>query len=369
MIRRLLYFNGLAAIGAVLYHATGWGYTAMFWWTDRYRAVAVPNFDQFGSVSYFGLRGIEQFVIAVIPIFLFVSGFFIAFATGRKRRTLDWHIVGARVKNLVIPYLLWSVIIIAAAYGMGTRYSGGELLRMLALGDTAPPYYYVPLLIQLYLLAPFLVPLARSRWKLLLAVTLIIQLTAISVRYTNTIGVDVPALKYVAWMARSWFFPGHLFWFSFGIVAGFHLPALKQWAAKARWWMLGATVILFFAGMFEWETLLQLSGKEWIASQETIIDGVYSIALLLTFIGFDKIRLPSPKRISDIGVKSFGIYLIHSPVLEFSSRLIYHFVPWVLAYQILYQPILVILGLAVPLLLMAAVKKSPVHPFYQYIFG
>ena len=105
MIRRLLLLNGFAAIGAVLYHATGWGYTAMFWWTDRYLPVDVPDFSQLGSVAYFSLRLVEQLIIFSIPSFLFVSGFFIAFATGKSQQTVSLKIVGTRIKKFGDPLL------------------------------------------------------------------------------------------------------------------------------------------------------------------------------------------------------------------------------------------------------------------------
>ena len=65
MIRRLLLLNGLAAISAVIYHATGWGFTAMFWWTDQYLPISVPDFSQLGSVSYYALRLVEQILYSV----------------------------------------------------------------------------------------------------------------------------------------------------------------------------------------------------------------------------------------------------------------------------------------------------------------
>jgi len=369
MIRRLLYLNGIAAISAVLFHATGWGYTAMFWWTDRYRHVSVPNFDQFGGLTYFSIRAIEQFVIVAIPAFLFVSGFFIAFATGRTQKTIGWNIVGVKVKNLAIPYLVWSVLALMMLFALGERFSAAQIARMLVFGETQPPYYYVPLLIQLYLLSPLIVPLAKKHWGWLLIITAIIQSVATGMRYGSNIGLDASWLAGLNWFSRSWFFPGHLFWFSAGVAASFHLAEVKAFAARFRWGLLALTIVAFIGGMAEWELILKLSGQPWIASQETLVDGVYSIFFMLTFIGFNKMPLPANKTISDIGTKSFGIYLIHAPVLMLTARVIYHVVPWLLAYQVIYLPLLVIVGLAVPVLLMAFVKRSPAHPYYQYLFG
>jgi hypothetical protein len=96
----------------ILYHASAWGFIAMFFWTDRYRPVTVPNFDMLGGATYFSLRAIEQLIIYGIPTFMFVSGFFIAISTGRSQKAVPWRLVYERIKNLAIPFVLWSLIIL-----------------------------------------------------------------------------------------------------------------------------------------------------------------------------------------------------------------------------------------------------------------
>ncbi len=369
MIRRLLYLNGIAILGAVIYHANGWGYTALFWWTDRYAPVNVPNFDQLGTLSYYGLRLTEQLVIFVIPAFLFVSGFFIAFATGRSQQTVSWHIVGVRIKNLVIPYLVWSIAIIALDMAQGAAYSPEQILRKLVVGGAAPPYYYVPLLCQMYLLAPFLVPLARHRWQLLLLVAALLQLTTVALRYVSILDLDIIIFGRVMWLTQSWLFPGHIFWFTFGVVTGFHLPVFKQRLAQVKWWLLAAVVITFLAGLVEWELLLAWSGQDWIAARETMVDNFYSMAVLLSFVAFEQLSLPLYKQIGDLGSKSFGIYLSHTFVLEYTARGVYHLAPWLLGYQILFQALLIGVGVAIPLAMMSIVRRSPARRLYPYLFG
>ncbi len=370
MIKRLLYLSGLAVISVVLNHTAGWGYTALFWWTDRYLPVHVPNFDQLGGVSYYTLRGIEQLVMFAVPGFLFVSGFFIAFAAGRNP-TVEWNIVGTRVKNLVIPYLLWSILIIAGnIFLLNLNYSTGQVLKMMALGGAADPYYYIPLICQFYLFAPFLVPLAKNRWKPLLVMAALLEIVVLSLRYGQILGVSIPVLNQLPWITASWFFPGHAFWFPLGIVAGFHLQTLKQWLHQARWGLLAVLIITFVAGMIEWEYLLQQSGQEWIGTRRTLIDTLYAGAFLLSFLAFDQINWPFSKQFGNLGPKSFGVYLIHAPVLIYASKAIYHLAPWILAFPILlFQPILLILGVSVPLILMMLVKRSPIRGYYAYIFG
>lgn len=369
MVRRLLTLNGLATLGVVLYHATGWGFTAMFWWTNRYQPVAVPDFEQLGGAGYYFLRLIEQLVIFSIPAFLFVSGYFIAVAAGRTQKTISWQVVKSRILNLLIPFLLWSILILVAKIVQGAQYTAVEFITTILTGRTADPFYFVPTLVLLYLVSPFLVPLARNHWKMLLVVSLLVQSSMVLLRTLQLMPVDLSALNSVMFLTRSYLPFGFIFWFSSGIVIGFHLAELKSFFVRYRRVALGMAALFFIAGLFEWEIILRASGQAWIGPRETLVDNAYALAVLAAFIGFEQARLPFAGLLSQLGTRSFGVYLVHTPVLEYGARLIYHFLPWLLASQFLLQPVLFILGLGIPLLLMSAVNRSPARKYYGYLFG
>jgi len=369
MIRRLLLLNGLAVLGVVLNHSLGWGYISMFWWTDQYQAVTVPDFDQIGSVSYYVLRLIEQLIIFSIPAFLFVSGFFIAVATGRKRSHVPPKLIGTRILNLAIPFLLWSIIYLASSFVLGRTYAPLRYLELLVTGGATEAFYFVPLLIQLYLLSIVLVPLARKHWKALLVTALIIQMSVQLMRYPVILNWDMPLAERIVRMTPYWFFPGHLFWFTFGIVAGFQLQDFKQWLTRYRWVFLALTLIMVPLGMIEWEVLLKLSGRDWMAQTLVLSDNLYAVGFLLAFLAFASVKLPYSKQLSNIGVKSYGIYLVHSLVLIWTAKLIYNLAPEILGHQIIFQPIMIVLGLGIPLLLMNLVQRTQARAYYQYTFG
>jgi len=369
MVRRLLYLMGLAVLCVVLYHASGWGFIAMFWWTDRYLPVAVPNFDQLGSASYYALRVIEQLIIFAIPSFLFVSGFFLAFATGRNRATIGWDVIFTRVKNLLIPYLIWSCLLLGLDVLQGRSLPPGEFLRILLTGQATDAYYFIPVLIQLYLLAPFLIPFARKHWKLTLLLTGLFQLFILFLRYAMILGLEAPVLQPFYILTRSWLFTGFLFWFMFGIIFGFHSAEIKAALIRLRWAALFGMMVFFLLGIFEWESLLRLSGQAWIAPDETLVDQVYAGLFLIAFLGFEQAALPGMKAISQIGTKSFGVYLVHSLALIYTAKLVYHFAPALLGLQWVFQPILYAAGLGIPLLLMEIVARSPARRFYSVLFG
>jgi peptidoglycan/LPS O-acetylase OafA/YrhL len=356
-------------ITVILYHSAAWGFVGMFYWADRYRNVPAPNFDLIGSSSYFALRTIEQLIIYGIPTFLFVSGFFIAISTGRNQKTIGWRLIWSRVKNLVIPFLIWSLLILAFQFVQGERLSPLEFIRTLLLGQTTEAYYFVPVLIQLYILAPFLVPLARNRWKLLLVLAGVIQLITMLLRYFLILNADPGIFEPIMFLTKSWFFPGFIFWFAMGIVIGFHWQEFRETLVRYRWIFLGGLVVTFFVGMVEWELLFQASGQPWIGPRETLVDNFYAGFFLLSFFAFESIKFPFSAQLSSLGTKSYGIYLVHSPVLEYTARLIYHIAPFLLGYQIAFQPILYAAGFGIPLLLMELVNRSPFRRYYSYLFG
>jgi peptidoglycan/LPS O-acetylase OafA/YrhL len=152
-------------------------------------------------------------------------------------------------------------------------------------------------------------------------------------------------------------------------VIGLHLVSIKSKLFRLRWAFLVGTVLFFIAGMVEWELLLRASNQEWVGPRATLIDNIYAGCFLLTFLAFENARLPRLKQMNYLGINSYGIYLVHMPVLEYTARAIYHFAPVILAYQVLFQPILYAAGLGIPLLLMAFVNRTPLRRYYNFLFG
>lgn len=370
MVRRLLYLNGLGVLAVILFHSAGWGFVAMFAWTPRYLPVMEPVFDQAGSFSYYVLRFIEQVASAAIPLFLFVSGYFLAFAVG-KRPNLEAKQIGARVKALIIPYALWTVLAWALKLAEGNVFAPQQYLMMFLIGNSTPAYYYVPLLIQYYLLAPLLTPLARKYWVWLLLATGAFQfalqgaVTAVSLFGLRGVPVWVAQLA----MLPKWLFLSRLFWVVLGMVVGFHLPTFKRFFDRWKWVWLITAVLLIPLSILESELILRASGQPWLEHRDTILDTIYHLAVLFAFFGFVNVTLPANRWVSDLGTKSFGIYLAHVPVMEYVSRGIYLLAPAILQYQILFMGIVAVTGLGIPLIMIAIMNRPLFRRYYAYVFG
>jgi peptidoglycan/LPS O-acetylase OafA/YrhL len=371
MLRKFLLLNGLAVLGAVVNHTTGWGFTAMFWWAHRYLPVESPNFEQMGSAGYYALLVLQQAIMFAVPAFLFVSGYFIAFATGRQKMSGSWRLIRSRIVYLLVPYLLWSLLVFVADFAQGERQTLGGYLGLLVTGRTTPAYYFIPLLIQLYLLSPFLVRAAKWNARVLLLVALLVQLSIRTLVYLDTLGVGLGSAQALLPLTRSWFFPGHLFWFAAGIVVGLNPTTFQRLAVSGRKVFLVASVLLVPLGVLEWQLILNRADQPWIPIRETLLDSLYAALFILAFMGFESANVPFSQPLEKLAGKAFGVYLVHSPALEFGARGIYFVAPWLLGNVWLLQAALIAIGIGVPLLVMGAVdyERSPVRRSYRYLFG
>jgi surface polysaccharide O-acyltransferase-like enzyme len=371
MVRRLLWLNGLAVLGAVLNHATGWGFTAMFWWVHRYLPVEAPNFEQMGSFGYYSLLGLQQSIMFAVPAFLFVSGYFIAFATGRQNKSASWQLIRSRIVYLLVPYLVWSLLVFAADFVQGQRLSLAAYARLLLTGRTTPAYYFIPLLIQLYLLSPLIVRAAKWNARTLLLATLVVQLAVRTLVYLDTLGAALGPAGSLLPLTGSWFFPSHLFWFTAGVVIGLNPATFQKLAVRGRKLFLGAALVLVPLGVVEWQLILNAAEQPWLPIRETLLDSLYAGLFILAFMGFESVKIPFAQPLEKLAGKAFGVYLVHSPALQFGARGVYFVAPWVLGNVWLFQAVLIAIGIGVPLLAMGIVdlNRSPVRRSYRYLFG
>ena len=377
MIKRLLLLNGLSIVGVVCSHAAQWAWIAMFWWIDRYRSVSVPNYDFLGTFPYYVVVTLQKLGVFAVPAFLFATGFFVAYA-GRGKRGMSWQVAGARLKNLLIPYAIWSVVILIGDYLKGEVYTPLEYVRRLLFGDAVSAYFYVFVLCQLYLLAPLLTPLAKDNAKRLLVGSAALLLGVIGIfywkLYVELTGIDNSAADLAVSLVPSRLFVRWLFFFALGMVSGFHLEALKRWLTRAKWILLIVAVLSFPLAVIETEWIFQTTGMDWRGGIFTFTGSLYVLSSILAFLSFERIdfwfsRFSFSKGVYNLGRASFGIYLLHTSVLELSARAIQKFVPQILAYPVVFQIVLVILAVAGPLALMAVVTRSTIRVHYRHLFG
>jgi len=366
MTKKLLLLGGLAILAVAINHAAGSGYTAMFWWVHRYSNATPPDFSQVGSVPYYLLVVMQQLSLFSVPAFLFNSGYFVAYASRGDPPYLGWNVVRMRISNLLWPYLLWSVLIFLAGALEGKTYSVFYYMGGIVLGRAVGAFFFIPLLIQCYLVSPFLVRWGRDRAYRLLVPALLLQLGVFALVYQYEMGVASLHIP-TNW---AWFPPFWFFYFCLGIVIGFQRDRLTPLLGRIRWPLAIGTGILAALSILEAEWLYQATGNfDWPHASFKFSTMFYAVGFLLSFLAFDIRGFPGFRFLEKLGTMSYGIYLIHQEAIYLSSRLIYHLAPWMLANQYLLQPVFIVVGVAVPVLLMQLTARSRLRPLYRKIYG
>ncbi len=137
----------------------------MFLWSHTAIGATAPNFAALGSLSYYVVMAPRLLFSFSGAAFFFISGYFVGILAKGDGSSVTWSMVFSRIRLLLVPFFLWTIV----------RYI---LLRQFprSIDDILSPYHWIPLLIQFYLISPFIVRLARRNWKLLLLLALLIGL-------------------------------------------------------------------------------------------------------------------------------------------------------------------------------------------------
>jgi peptidoglycan/LPS O-acetylase OafA/YrhL len=370
MNRKLLLLNGLAMLAVVLHHAANRGFTAMFWWADVYRPVSVPNYDEIGSLGYYILLAARQLPRFSVPAFLFVSAVFVAYAARGSQGVLTWKMIRIRIVNLVIPYLIWSLVIFLLEILQGQRQPPLTYLGRLLAGAAVVPFYFVPLLAQLYLLSPFLARWAKKSWASLLAAAAVIEFSLMAVDYIRLFNQEFPVLNALAIATPLWLFTNHILFFILGLVYGLNPEAFKPFLEKTARFLWPGLIAFALLSLVEHQVFTQVIFKEW---RGDFVRGfwleLYTLCIIFLFLLPSTGQVPLAAFLNKIGKMSYGIYLSHLVFINLAARAIYNLLPALLAYQVIFVIILFAIGVGFPVLMMDTIVKTPARAAYRYLFG
>jgi surface polysaccharide O-acyltransferase-like enzyme len=224
--------RGVSIFGVVCVHFAG--------------SFVTTDIHAWGASFHLGLFLNQAFGFAV-PMFVFLSGVLAGFS--KDSPTLADYYAG-RFRRIAVPYLIASVPAFfllnhyaewAALPGLSARVSW--LAEHLLFKGVEPTLYFIPLILQLYLLQPLLKALPAGMHRVLPALgpagwSAVTAMLLLLVHVTLGILCDRGVLNYYVWGR-----PNVLFW-AFYFYAGLHLRALTsllprngirmaQWAGAA----------------------------------------------------------------------------------------------------------------------------------------
>lgn len=348
--RTIPILRGLAIMGVIFNHA-------------NWHALSHFQAGELGGYPFVAFDQIGKFAI---PAFMAIAGYFIAYATSGGKRDLSWQVVRARLVGLLWPWLIWSAILMIGQSVKGRPISLAEFTRTLFIH-----YYFIPLLIFYYLLAPLVVKLARNNVRGLLVGAVAIQLFAVALFYARVYHPRFPgALK-------TWIDIGPLqylrfaFYFPLGVVCGMFSRATKDFLTRFKSALPWLTLVFFVLTAVETAVPYNLGGDVWpIGGDQTkLSSALFSTALVFCFVVFDKLTVRMDATVKKLGTHSYGLYLCHYPILGIIAEVIERGVPGLFSQGWLLLPLLFVLAVASAMLLMEGVSRLPTKRFYRYLFG
>lgn len=315
------------------------------------------------ALPYIVIDNLGKFAV---PAFVFTAGYFISYTTSEGRHPLKWSVVQARLLGLLWPWLIWTTIFTLAQVA-----TDRELTFRLVLENLFIQYYFVPLLLEYYLLSVIVVPLAKTHLKQLLWGAAILQLALIGVFYARIYWPGFPP----EWFPYIDLGPvrdlRYVFFFPLGVAAGMRLRDLRAWLSWLKPVM--PYLILFFFILQTAEAIAAFSmGPQYYpigADQSRLSSALFALAVLLTFALNERVNLPLSKFISSASTRTFGYYLSHYLVLAIMDRVLVSVVPWLTDIDWLQLPVLYVGLVAIITGILELARRLPVKQYYRYVFG
>jgi hypothetical protein len=326
-MRNVLILSGFSILVVVLNHAT--------WQVLENFSNAAPQ-----GYLYIALDQVGKFAVSA---FIFIAGYFVAYATNGGKRDLKWDVIRARITGLLWPWLIWSLFMTIAHGVEGEPVNLSSLFYNLLI-----QYYFIPLLMLCYLSALLLNRWIKTNLRALLIGAAVIQVIALVVFYLRAYAPFF-SITWASIFDQAKIIPIQFeVFFIAGLIYGRYMVPVKDRLAKIRpilpWLVILSFVLQFGEAVFAY----RLGGRYWPigGDQVKLTSVVFSSLLILYFISFDRIEIPFQKEIMKLGANTYGIYLSHYVILGGFRRIFTHFitVPTPLAWlQILAITIMTIL--------------------------
>lgn len=297
---------------------------------------------------YFVLNSGSQFAV---PSFLFLSAVVLFYNYGDRWEAKSWiGFFRKRLTFIIIPYLLWSVFyFVLVAYFNHTGFdadSPRQFLDKLLHGTNYAHLYYIIVIVQFYVLFPFLMTLVRkfpALIKWLIPIGIIVQLCYFFVQkyvlvdtFTDWWFLKSNSSFFVhlhqSWLVehmKTWwlvkstgsFFVSYWLFYMIGAYIGLNYKRFiqKAWSHRFAWWGLWAVFAVVYLGKGWLRLHDNTFGGIWIIHINFLTYYTYVSFCCVALLLFSQLLHQSRIRILPVlvswGATSFGIYFMHPAVL------------------------------------------------------
>jgi probable poly-beta-1,6-N-acetyl-D-glucosamine export protein len=283
------------------------------------------------------------------PLFAIISGFLLYNQAINNRGFQINRFVSSRFTKVVIPFVVWSfVYMMINSYRFPWTENGhesGDFLTSFFLGDGYYHLYFMMVVVQFYIVFPFLQFLNTKKWMIGLTIL------AFFINYYHMKGpLDTGnELANLFTHDRSSLF----YWIFFFMIGGL---LVHYWASIMKWVEANAKFCLLIAlmmvgvGVYEYQQFGFYSSTR---VTNLIIMPIFFVALTGGYFlmgNLEKIR----KQMIELGNLSMGIYLVHPLVLFFIQQN----VPFLLE-RTRWIPVAFVLTVLISILIVKLIFKLP----------
>ncbi|HHW60595.1 MAG TPA: acyltransferase [Syntrophomonadaceae bacterium] len=282
------WLRALAALTVIAIHITG-------------------SYVDFLSSAYYA-NHLARFAV---PLFIIISGFVLHYSNRRKEMTV-LSFYQRRMDRILWPYLVWTlfyVFFFPPLMGQGFPWvSAAELGRHLLWGTGSYHLYFLPIIIQLYLLFPLLYRWVKKQPWVMLLVALLISLLSMSLYYLGMLQESQWWNDYKIPYMR--FFPNWLFYFVLGMVAAERQELMnrlcKRYVLPLGILWLGALGLILLDS--------RLCGMAVSIVRPSIL--IYASLSFLFFYGIFRYLPAQWSAVRWLAEQSFVVYLAHPGIIS-----------------------------------------------------
>ncbi len=287
---------------------------------------------------FFYLHGALNFAV---PAFFILSAALTAYSLGEEALNLK-AFYGKRLLRTFLPYLFWSLAYLAAMFAIGVVtwedfFSIGKWAEWILTGRAYTHFYFIALLMQFYLLAPFLLWLARKVKNSFVQAAAVALIMQSAVYWLNRLYI----------FSKWTYFSSSYFWYiSLGFMGLYFGLNYSKFIEKIKdKGSILAFLTVIFGGLVLYQNHLVMHrmylGKSLLIggltvdlSWFTLIWYLYVLCATLTlWVTALKLSVSDMGRIlADIGVHSLGIYYIHPGLTFFLGHYCWVTDSWLLAF-------------------------------------
>jgi peptidoglycan/LPS O-acetylase OafA/YrhL len=307
----------------------------------------------------YGLSLLSGLGIFAVPIFLFLSGCFFAYAASRDDRLRpNYKIVWVNIWHVAFPYLIWTLIFYVEIYFLHQeRYSLPGYIKNILAGY---PFNFVPLLIFYYLVSPILVRLLKRFGWWVIAIIGLYQILLIMIVHPSAFGIKPPSYFGVfAPPVLSTPLADWAIYFPLGLIVVIQANRLSAMVHKYRWGLVVLTVVLYILAWLSAISLFKAPLARYLCP----------MTFLLLSTNFKRTAIPVVRQLELVGKRAYGLYLMNLLILDTTLFALVSLSPGVLGYYLLLLPILFAEVLLIGMGLMGALEREVKPEVYRYVFG